>query len=203
MLIIPTYQLYDTSVFAVVLPNTVRGRKCKHFSRLQMRKLRLKPKSPNSSFQCLKHCVHVVLISWWNKCFLYLKKKKTGISFGWASLLLNDEGLRRLGLNPGKMKQIFNSHINGGFSTSNSNRQGLLLQFPPQLLSLLSYDHALWFMVPFWSYRGTKVANNPTLHLHIFQALASNPGSNCGPLFILFWTVPYHRTRISLSPVNQ
>lgn len=61
------------------------------------------------------------------------------------------------GLNPGKRKQIFNSHVNGVFSTSRDRQESaslslvlrLQLPSPPHLLLLLLYDHTLRVMAMF------------------------------------------------------
>lgn len=159
-------------------PNTVQGRKSWHSSLLPVRKLRLKGNAmirPTSSYNknpnhqistpptlCPRGLIFMVKL----EQFFY--QQLSYLLAGpcrWTLMASEDSGL-----NPGKMKQIFNSHIHGGFSTSNTRQEKvppgllLLLRFPPQLLSLLSHDHALWFMVAFRSYRGTKVASDPTQH---------------------------------------
>lgn len=149
-----------------------------------------KPKSPNSLFQCLKHWVHVV--------FVFMVKLKWFMSkavmcFGGAcfgTLRASEDS----GLNPGKRKQIFNSHVNGVFSTSRDRQESaslslvlrLQLPSPPHLLLLLLYDHTLRVMAMFWSSRDTKVAKNPTLHFHVVQVLASSQNHDCRPLFVLY-----------------
>lgn len=133
----------------------------------------------------------MVLLSWWNWNNLYIKS----CSVFWLGLAFEPLGASEgSGLNPGKMKQIFNSHVNGVFSVSRDRLDsaslslvlGLQMPSPPHLLLLLLHDHAWRVTAMFWSSRVTKVANNSVLHFHITQVLASSQKHDCGPLFILF-----------------
>lgn len=112
------------------------------------------------------------------------------------------------GLNPGKIKQIFNSHINGVFSTSRDRQDNA----PPQsvigpAVPLLTVPVFPWARLMVHGHVLITRGHERSRESHTPLPRLPGPGQRSKLWLRLcsfrFWAVPYHKTCVGLSPVNR